>query len=134
MQNWNIATDRAQRVGGKNGVICIVIMFTPRVMVIEMPKLANFLYFSADASKKLATVWTKYLCASETSYLALQKMLWIVGFWATLCKISTLEDTKFDYFFADSAVLWYSYPRYLTHGNCKTYEPYHFLKEVKKIF
>ena len=46
-------------------------------------------------------------------------MLWIIGFWATISKISTYEDTEFHYFFADSAVFWYFYPRYLTYGNSK---------------
>ena len=36
--------DRAQRVDGKNGVICLVIL-TPGVMVIKMSKRAHFLYF-----------------------------------------------------------------------------------------
>ena len=45
MLKWNIPTDRAQRVDGKNGVICLVIIFTPQVMVIKMPKMAYFLYF-----------------------------------------------------------------------------------------
>ena len=33
---------RAYRVDEKNGVICLVIMFTFRVMVIEMSKIADF--------------------------------------------------------------------------------------------
>ena len=33
VQKWNIATDRAERV---DEIICLVIMFTPRVLVIEM--------------------------------------------------------------------------------------------------
>ena len=37
--------DKIQRVDEKNGVICLVVMFTPRVMVIEMSKMAHFLYF-----------------------------------------------------------------------------------------
>ena len=37
--------DRAQRVDEKNGVICLVIMFTSRVMIIRMSKVSNFLYF-----------------------------------------------------------------------------------------
>ena len=40
-------------------------------------------------------------------------MLWIVGFWATISKISTLEDTE-------HTVFWYSYPRWLTNGYSKT--------------
>ena len=41
----NTQTDRAQRVDGKNGVICLVIMFTSRVMVIKMSKMTHSLYF-----------------------------------------------------------------------------------------
>ena len=40
-------------------------------------------------------------------------MLWIVGLWATISKISTLEDTE-------HTVFWYSYPRWLTNGYSKT--------------
>ena len=36
--------DKAQRADEKNGFICLV-MFTPRVMVIKMSKMAHFLYF-----------------------------------------------------------------------------------------
>ena len=45
MQKWNIPTDGAQRVDEKNGVLCLDVMFTPRVMVVKMSKLAYFLYF-----------------------------------------------------------------------------------------
>ena len=50
MQKSNIATDRAQRVEEKNGVICLV-MFTPRFMVIKMSKMARFMYFLLDTAK-----------------------------------------------------------------------------------
>ena len=33
MQKWNVLTDRAQRVDEKDGVLCLDVMFTPRVMV-----------------------------------------------------------------------------------------------------
>ena len=45
MQKWNIPTDRAQRVDRKNEDICLVIIFTPQVMVIRMSKIAHLLYF-----------------------------------------------------------------------------------------
>ena len=45
MQKWNIPTHRAQRVDEKNGVICLVIMFAPRVMVIKVSQMSHFLYF-----------------------------------------------------------------------------------------
>ena len=38
--------DRAQKVDEKNGVICLITMFTPRVMIFKMSEIANFLYFS----------------------------------------------------------------------------------------
>ena len=64
-RNENIATDRTQRVDKKNELIFLFIMFTPRVMVIKMSKMA------ADHSKKSVRVWEKYLTASGRSYLAL---------------------------------------------------------------
>ena len=48
IQKWNIPTDRTWRVDEKNGVIFLVIMFTPGVMVI-------FVFF-ADDNKILVTV------------------------------------------------------------------------------
>ena len=45
MQKVNVATDRAQLVAEKNGVICLVVMFTLRVMVMKMSKVFQFLYF-----------------------------------------------------------------------------------------
>ena len=36
IQKRNVPTDRAERVDKKNGVIWLVIMFTPKVMVIKM--------------------------------------------------------------------------------------------------
>ena len=44
MQKWNIPMDRTQRVDEKNGVICLV-MFTARVIVMKMSKMAHFLHF-----------------------------------------------------------------------------------------
>ena len=61
MQKVNVTTDRAQLVAEKNGVICLVVMFALRVMVMKMSKMFEF-------SKKLVTVWAKYLRASERSY------------------------------------------------------------------
>ena len=41
MQKWNILTERAQRED-ENGILCLVIMFTPGVIVIKMSKMALF--------------------------------------------------------------------------------------------
>ena len=47
MQKLSIPMDRAQSqtADEKNGVIYLVIMFTPQVMAIKMSKMAGFLYF-----------------------------------------------------------------------------------------
>ena len=50
-QKWNSATDRPQRVVDENGIICLVIMFTPRIMVIKMLEMAHFLYILLMTAK-----------------------------------------------------------------------------------
>ena len=52
MQNWNIPTDRAERVDEKNVVICLVIMFTSRVTVNKMSKMSQF-YFLYQWQQKV---------------------------------------------------------------------------------
>ena len=51
MQKWNIPTDRVQRADKKNGVICLVIMFTPGTGIIKVSKMAQFFVFFPDNSK-----------------------------------------------------------------------------------
>ena len=51
IQKLNVPTDRAQSVAEKNGVICLVVMFTFRVMVMKMSKMVQFLYFLLMAAK-----------------------------------------------------------------------------------
>ena len=51
MQKLNIPTNRAQRGDEKNGVICLVVMFTRRVIAIRMSKMAYFLYFLLITAK-----------------------------------------------------------------------------------
>ena len=41
----NIPTDGDQRVDAKNGVIYLIIIFTPRFIVIKMSKMVHFSYF-----------------------------------------------------------------------------------------
>ena len=67
MQNWNIPTDKVQKVDEKNGVICLITKFTPKNV-----KNGSCFVFSAHDSKKLVEDRAKYLHASET--------LWIMGF------------------------------------------------------
>ena len=55
----NEPVDKAQRVDEKTRVICLVI-FTPRIMVNKMSKMAHFLYFLLMTSKKFVIVCAKY--------------------------------------------------------------------------
>ena len=51
IQNWSKLKDRAQRVDKKNAVILLV-MFTPRIMVIKMSKMVDFVvHFLLDTAK-----------------------------------------------------------------------------------
>ena len=56
---WNILTDRAQKVDEKNEVTCIATMFTPRVMVIKMSKMAYFLFFLLTTDKRISHSFDK---------------------------------------------------------------------------
>ena len=44
MQTWNIPMDKVQRVDERSGVSCVFIMFTLRVIVIKMSKMAFCIY------------------------------------------------------------------------------------------
>ena len=50
IERWNIPTDRAQRVGEKYMFICLVIMFTPRVIFIKC-QIMTLLYFLLTIAK-----------------------------------------------------------------------------------
>ena len=47
----NIPTDRAQIADEKNELICLVIMFSPTIMVFEMSSMAHFSDFLLIAAK-----------------------------------------------------------------------------------
>ena len=51
-RNEITSMDRTQRVDDKNGVICLVIMFIPRIMDIKMSRMAHFLHFLLMTPKK----------------------------------------------------------------------------------
>ena len=67
MLKWNILTKKAQGIHEKNGILCLIIKFSPRVTVIKMLQIAQFFVFSFDDSKTLTTIWAKYLHAPKRS-------------------------------------------------------------------
>ena len=70
IQKRNISVYRTQRAVQKNYVIRLV-LFTPKVMVIRMSKMAHFMYFLLNTEKKTDPVWARYLNAFERSYQSL---------------------------------------------------------------
>ena len=74
--------DGAQTLDEKNGVICLVIMFTAKVMVIKMSKMAYFSHFLLMTAIIIHSL-SNYLSASERSYLALSEYAlncWILSY------------------------------------------------------
>ena len=68
----NAEMDRAEKLYEKNEVICLVFMFTPRVMVIKMLKMAHFCVFcwrhqniSHTLGKMFKCTWKMLLSFSE---------------------------------------------------------------------
>ena len=53
IQKWILLTVRAEKLGEKTGVICLVSMFPSWVMALKLSKKVHFLQFCADLSKKL---------------------------------------------------------------------------------
>ena len=49
--------DRAQRADEKNGVICLVSMFTRGIVVIKMSKMTYCLYFLLMIEKNKSQFW-----------------------------------------------------------------------------
>ena len=96
---------RAKQVDGKNEVIYLVIIFISQVMVINMSKMAYFLYFLLMPAKNQSRLGENiYVHLKDLIYLS-QKMLWIIKFSAIVNKILTLENTV-SLLFADSAVFY----------------------------
>ena len=51
MQKRNVSTDKDQRVYEKDGVICLITRFIPRIMVIKMTEMAHILDFLLMTAK-----------------------------------------------------------------------------------
>ena len=74
IQKWISQTDRAQKVGEKNGVICLVSFFLSWVMVLELPKIVHFLQNFANLSMKSGSIKASYLHPSERPHHVLSEI------------------------------------------------------------
>ena len=64
-------------------------------------------------------------------------MLWIIGFWATITRMPTIENTEFQYFFfwwLSRFLFYISTLNVSMNGNSKAHQPYYFLKEINMNF
>ena len=75
IKKWNIPTDRSEKGDEKNGVICLVIMFTLTVKVFKISKMANFECFL------LISQFGRYIKVDLENLIEfLQEMVWLLGF------------------------------------------------------
>ena len=54
----------------------------------------SFFVFSATDSKKLVTVWAKYLIRLKDLLECFQKMVWLIGSGVTVCEILRAEISE----------------------------------------
>ena len=117
MQNWNKPTDRTQRVDEKTGSFVLLSCLLLKLWSLKCQKWFIFciLYW---CQQKIVTVRRKYLRA-KCLFSSFRKCYRLLDSELPLASYQPLK-IQFHYFFADSAVFWYLYPRYLTNGNSKT--------------
>ena len=94
IQNWNILTDRAQRVDGKNGVIRLVIL-TPRIMVIKMSKMAHFMYFLLYTAKYQSQFGQDFKCIWKVLFGPSRKCYGLYTSELPLAKFQCLKTQDF---------------------------------------
>ena len=78
-----IPTDRVKKLGETYGVICLFIMFTPRVMLIKMSKMAHFLHFLLMTAKNQSNWFEQKFESSEGSDLVLSEIAkdyWVLNY------------------------------------------------------
>ena len=66
-------TKGAEKVDEKNGVLCLVSMFSSWVMVLKLSKKVHILQYCADFSKSSKAIKAIYIYASERSRYALSE-------------------------------------------------------------
>ena len=86
---------RAEKVDEKNGVICLVSMFSSWVMVRKLSQKVHFLQFCADFNKKSKSVKAIYIFESESYPSTLSENgVWFIGVQGTVHEILAIEIWK----------------------------------------
>ena len=103
----------------KNGIICLFIMLASWIMVIKMSKMAHFLCFLLMPAKLSYSLKKIFTCIWKILFGSFRKCYGLLDSELPLARYQLLK-IQVHYFFVDSAVFWYFFPRYLTNGNPKT--------------
>ena len=90
MQKWNISTYRAQRVDEKNDAICLV-MFTSKVMVIRMSKMAHLMYFLFNTEKNRHSLGKIFKCIWKVLFDPFTKYY---GLWSSVLPLANWQHLK----------------------------------------
>ena len=125
MQKWNISTYRAQRVDEKIVVICLV-MFTSKVMVIRMSKMAHLMYFLLNTEKNRPSLGKIFKCIWKVLFGPFTKYY---GLWKSILPLVNCQHLKIQippvlcwlsFFFFFLFFFWYFYPQFLTNSNVQS--------------
>ena len=102
MQKWNKSTYRAQRVDEKNNVIHLV-MFTFKVMIIRMSKIAHLMYFLLNAEKNIPSLGKIFKCIGNVLFDPFTKYygLWSSDLPLANCQHLKIQQFSFSFFFLD---------------------------------
>ena len=122
MQKWNISMERAQRVDEKNGIICVVTLFTPGVMVIKMSKISIFFCIFCWWQQRISHSLDKiFKHVSKILFICFRKCYGLLGSELPLAKCQPLKIQGFGFFFFWLGSFLCFDPQYLTSGSSKAY-------------
>ena len=127
-ENKNECYKHSRKSRWKNEVICLVFKFLSWVMALNLSRKAHFLQFLADFSKKPKSVKAISIFHSKVLTTFFQKMIWLIGVWATLYEILAIKISKICWLSNKIVRFWTLYLQKSKINN------YHFLKVQKETF
>ena len=119
MQKWNISIDRAERVDEKNGVICLFIMFIPKVVVMAMSNMAHLLYFLLLTEKRSHSYGKIFRYNWKILFSSFRKCYGLLNSSGNKQDVDPWK-CRVSVFFPDLRGFFYFYPQYLTNSNSKS--------------
>ena len=82
---------RAEKLNGKNGVICLFSMFLSRVIVLKLSKKVHFLQYCTEIRKKSKYITAIYMYAFKLDHCASVLMVLFIMLWFTVLEILGFE-------------------------------------------